>query len=281
MERQIFNTRVKFELVILINTLLYVVNFSLLLVDMFHQLQDTCGHKGLCCKTLKDIIRIIVVFYFKNIFVWFETGYQGSIRLFQKGFQCIIKALLPDLFASFHFLLHLQSEVASGERKTFHWELHWECRSPLIVLCWLVVWQRRWCGTYVLRSVNSGKCVLNGARGRMHGQKKGWTLWSWCIFNWMLMGSVSERRLVLINQGGVQKKDSVLKPSSNLAIGGYRGKRCQMPWVLLMKKKTHWQFSGTASFVKNADFVCCYGEIIRRPAAASILMPATFHIAFP
>ena len=95
----------------------------------------------------------------------------------------------------------------------------------------------------------------------------------------MLMGSVSERRLVLINQGGVQKKDSVLKPSSNLAIGGYRRKRCQMPWVLLMKKKTHWQFSGTASFVKNADFVCCYGEIIRRPAAASILMPATFHIA--
>ena len=113
----------------------------------------------------------------------------------------------------------------------------------------------------------------------MHGQKKGWTLWSWCIFNWMLMGSVSERRLVLINQGGVQKKDSVLKPSSNLAIGGYRGKRCQMPWVLLMKKKTHWQFSGTARFVKNADFVCCYGEIIRRPAAASILMPPTFHIA--
>ena len=143
-ERQIFKTRVKFELVILINTLLYVVNFSLLLVDMFHQLQDTCGHKGLCCKTLKDVTRIIVVFYFKNIFVWFETGYQGWIRLFQKGFQCIIKALLPDLFASFHFLLHLQSEVASGERKTFHWELHSECKSPLIVLCWLVVWQRRW-----------------------------------------------------------------------------------------------------------------------------------------
>ena len=54
------------------------------------------------------------------------------------------KLFCQTLFASFHFLLHLQSEVASGERKTFHWELHSECRSPLIVLCWLVVWQRRW-----------------------------------------------------------------------------------------------------------------------------------------
>ena len=111
---------------------------------MFHQLQDTCGHKGLCCKTLKDVTRIIVVFISKKYFVWFETDYQGSIRLFQKGFQCIIKALLPDHFASFHFPLHLQSEVASGERKTFHWELHSECRSPFMVLCWLVVWRQRW-----------------------------------------------------------------------------------------------------------------------------------------
>ena len=102
-ERQIFNTRVKFELVILINTLLYVVNFSLLLVDMFHQLQDTCGHKGLCCKTLKDVTRIIVVFISKIYLYDLKQAARDQFVCSKKVFNVLSKLFCQTFLLPFTF----------------------------------------------------------------------------------------------------------------------------------------------------------------------------------
>jgi len=48
------------------------------------------------------------------------------------------------------------------------------------------------------------------------------------------------------------------------------------------KKFSHWKFSGTERFTKNFpfhEFSCRFDKKNRRPAADSILMPPTFHIA--
>ena len=103
MERQIFNTSLKFKEVILFDTLMYVVNFSLLLVDMLPSASRYLWSQRPLLLNIERLHPHYCSSYFKNIFVLCATGYHGSIRLLKKVFNWLSNLFCQTFLLPFTF----------------------------------------------------------------------------------------------------------------------------------------------------------------------------------